>query len=226
MLFLLTLLGLGLRTVSSVLEPAGFAGVMYITPWVRFILEHSAEEPLPLISLQQAMAVLILGVSRPKSTPFLLLTLYSTMIISQVVTVASSVELHVAELWVSISEVSLTAAIIVTILMMPMRDPELGPGDVAPPFKTPTHHLRSPEDNLSLWQWMTVTWMFPLISVGRHRQLNDEDVWHLPYQFQHNHLHYLFRDIPGTVLMRLLQCNGLDLVITTCLGVFEQVSSV
>ncbi|KAK4236530.1 P-loop containing nucleoside triphosphate hydrolase protein [Achaetomium macrosporum] len=104
---------------------------------------------------------------------------------------------------------------------MPMRDPLLDGTGIGKPFTEPNYNVRSPEDIITLWQWMTVSWMAPLIKIGYKRQLHNEDVWFLAYEFQHSRLHELFREISGTVFVRLLKANGLDLLITTALGVFE-----
>jgi len=72
---------------------------------------------------------------------------------------------------------------------------------------------------------MTVSWMAPLISLGNSRQLNDNDVWFLGYEFQHRKLHDRFRELQGSVLRRLLEANGLDLLIISTLAVIEQVAS-
>ena len=63
--------------------------------------------------------------------------------------------------------------------------------------------------------------MAPLISVGNTRQLNDDDVWFLGYEFQHKKLHDRFRKLQGSVLARLLQANGLDLFIISILAIIE-----
>ncbi|KAF9636010.1 putative ABC transporter protein [Lasiodiplodia theobromae] len=93
--------------------------------------------------------------------------------------------------------------------------------DISKPSSSPTSELRSPEDNLTLWQFLSVSWMSPLIALGAKRQLHDEDVWFLPYDFQHNRLHILFRELKGSVVKRLLLANGLDLIITTTLAILE-----
>ncbi|KAI9666756.1 MAG: hypothetical protein M1831_001531 [Alyxoria varia] len=108
---------------------------------------------------------------------------------------------------------------------MPMRDPDLPKDDISPPFELATSALRSPEDNVSLWQFMTVSWMSPLISVGYKRQLNDEDVWKLSYQFQHSRLLENFREVQGSVVKRLMKANGLDLTIQTILGIIENLGN-
>ena len=111
------------------------------------------------------------------------------------------------------------------VLLMPMRDPDLSTDDISPPFEPATSALRSPEDNLNLWQFMTVSWMTPLISAGYKRQLNDDDVWKLSYQFQHSRLLDSFREVQGSVVKRLMKANGLDLTIQTILGIVENLGS-
>lgn len=114
---------------------------------------------------------------------------------------------------------------IATILNMPIRDPDLPNDQISPAFKAPDPRLRSPEDNLTLWQFMSVSWMGPLISLGTTRQLNDQDVWQLSYEFQHRRLHDTFRELPGSVLRRVLVANRIDLVIVSFLGLVELLAS-
>ena len=114
---------------------------------------------------------------------------------------------------------------IVLILSMPLRDPQLAQDDIGTPFEKPVSNLRSPEDNLTLWQFLSVSWMSPLMSVGFKRQLNSEDVWSLGFEFQHRLLHEKFRELGGSVIRRLLFANGVDLLILSTLGIIEAVSS-
>ncbi|KAF4548072.1 ABC transporter-like protein 8 [Elsinoe fawcettii] len=104
---------------------------------------------------------------------------------------------------------------------MPLRDPALSRKGISRPFTGATEDLRSPEDDMTLWQWMTVSWMSPLISTGNIRQLQPQDVWRLPYEFQHQHLHNAFRTLKGTVVRRLIRANWLDLVILSSLALVE-----
>ena len=114
---------------------------------------------------------------------------------------------------------------IVIMVCMPLRDPCLPKDDISPPFGRPTNRHRSPEDNLSLLQFMTVSWMSPLISLGSARQLNDEDIWSLAFEFQHGTLHECFRELKGSVVRRLITANGLDLIIVSSLAVLESLAS-
>jgi len=102
-----------------------------------------------------------------------------------------------------------------------MRDARWSTDEISKAFAQPTSSLRSPEDNISLWQWMSVSWMSPLVSIGVKRQMHENDVWLLPYEFHHGRLHLLFRELTGSVFIRLLKANGFDLIIITCLGFLE-----
>ncbi|RAL62089.1 hypothetical protein DID88_002575 [Monilinia fructigena] len=109
---------------------------------------------------------------------------------------------------------------------MPLRDPSLGSDRISSAFSAPSDSLRSPEDNLTLWQFMSVSWMSPLMSLGKSRQLNEDDVWRLSYQFQHRILHEKFRDTSGSVLKKLIDVTGIDLVILSFLGVYQSVARI
>ena len=117
--------------------------------------------------------------------------------------------------------VGAAAAAVMVILCMPCRDPSLPPINISGVGTTPSSSVRSPEDNLRLWQFLTVSWMAPLMSLGRHRQLHEEDVWFLAYEFQHRRLHEKFRRLRGSVLGRLLKANGIDVLIVATLAIVQ-----
>ena len=110
-------------------------------------------------------------------------------------------------------------------IKMPMREPGWSRLGISKPFSLPNNNLRSPEDNLTFWQWMTVSWVSPLLALARKRQLNDSDVWLLPYEFQHTFLHNAFRQLRGSVLRRLLRANWFDLAFLALLELLELVCS-
>jgi hypothetical protein len=108
---------------------------------------------------------------------------------------------------------------------MPLRDPCLLSKDISPVFGRPTAQLRTPEDNLTPWQYMSVSWMEPLIKKGVTRQIDDEDIWDLGWEFKHARLHEAFRTLPGSVTRRVFVANGMDLVRTTTLNVVRLCAS-
>lgn len=121
----------------------------------------------------------------------------------------------------TISSILIACIGVVVVVHTPLRDPRLSKAEISRPFTTPSGTFRSPEDNLTLFQWMTVSWLGPLIKTGNQRQLHDEDVWQLAYEFQHRHLHDAFRELKGTVVRRLLVANWIDLVLLTTLAIVE-----
>ncbi|QDS76977.1 hypothetical protein FKW77_005636 [Venturia effusa] len=112
---------------------------------------------------------------------------------------------------------------ILVILMMPLRDPSLPSSDIGKSGEKPTSQRRSPEDKLRLWEFLSVAWLNPMISVGKARQLHEEDVWALGFEFQHKRLHETFRQLKGSVMKRLLRANGIDVLIIVCTATVETI---
>ncbi|KAF3766151.1 P-loop containing nucleoside triphosphate hydrolase protein [Cryphonectria parasitica EP155] len=178
----------------------------------------------PLIP--HAVTCITLAAERPRSTPGLVLVVQGALFLIQLVMFSTIlyVTTRLGLVW-WILEMLVTVASVICILNMPLRDHHLGSIDICSPFQTPTSKLRSPEDSFTLWNWMSVGWMGPVVAAGCQRQLHAEDVWQLPLQFQHDRLHRLFRDVKGSVLMRTVKVNAPDLIITTFLGILESLCS-
>ncbi|KAK2061271.1 ABC transporter [Colletotrichum caudatum] len=198
-LFAVALAGLVQAFLSLLAPPHRVFSVLDLVPWV--------------------VAVLITAADRPVKTPKTLLFLHVTILACGVVSTAFSYRLHRSISTLVLADPIIALAGIIGILAMPMRDPSLGDEDVA--RKEPTDELRSPEDNLSLWSFMTVSWMEPMIARGCEKQLHSEDVWQLPFDFQHERLHVLFHELRGSMTAKLFLANGLDLIIQSSLGIME-----
>jgi hypothetical protein len=172
-----------------------------------------------------AAACIIIAIQRPETTTKSLLVLYSSIFGTQAIVLINGTSRLKAHDAPTILVIFTALTSVTIILRMPMRHPLLPSGQISPAFDPPTSQLRSPEDNFTLWQFMTVSWMAPLISLGNARQLNDEDVWSLSYEFQHRTLHDKFRSLQGSVLGRLLEANGIDLFIISILSILELTAS-
>ncbi|KAE9974569.1 hypothetical protein BLS_003081 [Venturia inaequalis] len=156
-------------------------------------------------------------IRRPISSPASLLLFYISALMVHLLLVVDA--RNVSE-WVA-----MVAAIgsILAILMMPLRDSSLPTSDISKVGEIPTSQQRSPEDNLRLWEFLSVSWMGPMISIGKSRQLNEEDVWALGFEFQHKKLHESFRQLKGSVVKRLLRANGIDVAIIICTASVETI---
>jgi ABC-type multidrug transport system fused ATPase/permease subunit len=169
------------------------------------------------------LAISLLLVQRPRTTPISVLIILCSSVLCQSVVMANHSQWSKIDMGLDITALTLSILAVCIILLMPLRDPSLPHASISKPFTEATASLRSPEDNLNLWQFMTISWMTPLIQTGYKRQLDDPDVWQLGYEFQHKGLHANFRRLKGTVMQRLLTANGIDLVIITALGILETI---
>lgn len=154
----------------------------------------------------------IIVLERPKTASFGLLLLFTSLFVAQVIVIAHTLTSLTTKNWpLALVPVAALAGIVV-VLNMPLRDPTMPKEDISPVFSTPTIKLRTPEDDLTPWQYMTVAWMAPLIREGYKRQLDDEDIWDLPWEFKHARLHNTFRKLPGSVTKRVFVANGMDVI--------------
>jgi hypothetical protein len=177
------------------------------------------------LTIAWAIATFLVCITRPTTTPKALLALYISILISKSIILFNGIPEITPDTIPSILVPFAALGAILIILNMPLRDPSLPSEEISPVFATPGCGLRSPEDNLTLWQYMSVSWMEPLIKLGNSKQLNDTDVWSLGYEFQHRLLHDRFRELKGTVLSRLIEANALDLIIITVLSIIELFAS-
>lgn len=166
-----------------------------------------------------------LAIVRPQTPPFGVLTILVAQGIIDIIRYNDLQQIGSPQTNTNLVAATIAVAIVAicTVLSMPLRDPNQPAIDISAPMSTPTSALRSPEDNITLWQFMSVSWMTPLIRMGYGRQLEDEDVWQLAYEFHHQRLHDSFRLLKGTVIQRLVRANIIDLIILTFLGVLELV---
>ncbi|KAF2168468.1 hypothetical protein M409DRAFT_53141 [Zasmidium cellare ATCC 36951] len=202
-LAVLSITGFTLQLAASILSGSASIAFIPVLPWL--------------------VAALEVGVYRPRTIPYAVLSITTFQVISQAILLENG-------FWTSTPRIlSICSAVtggltLVVLLLMPFRDPLLPSKDISKPFSPPSSVLRSPEESFSLWQFMTVAWMKPLMDLGSKRQLENEDVWSLPYDFQHRRLHDNFRELRGTVIRRLISANAIDLIFVVILGVTEQLA--
>ncbi|KAJ4169761.1 hypothetical protein NW754_005909 [Fusarium falciforme] len=207
-LMVISFLGLALAVSSAILNPRLPISFLDIAPWT--------------------VAMLITLFDRPTKTPRLLFVQYLLMMSATLVICAAhyinfkTINLNVFQ---SLRFI-LTLVAILIIGNMPLRNQSWGASDIGSSKRDPTNLLRSPEDNLTLFQFWTVTWVYPLAKICRKREISVEDVWQLPHDFQHFRLYMAFRELKGKLLPCLIEANGLDLFISTLLAIVERVSEV
>ncbi|OAA53700.1 ABC transporter, transmembrane domain, type 1 [Cordyceps fumosorosea ARSEF 2679] len=186
-------------------------------------------QPLPRFEIVPWIAVLVITMAeRPTSTPRLLLALYAAILLTS----ASIFSAHFLDhdlLYVEptqLARVVLAALAAACICAMPLRDPTWDVADIGSGKLPPSSLLRSPEDNLSLARFWTMSWVGPLAKLCKVREITVDDVWQLPFDFQHTRLYMAFREVKGQLLPCLIEANGLDLFISTTLAIVEKVLEV
>ncbi|KAE9409119.1 P-loop containing nucleoside triphosphate hydrolase protein [Gymnopus androsaceus JB14] len=80
----------------------------------------------------------------------------------------------------------------------------------------PTVALTCPEDNVTLWSWLTFTFVEPLFAVANKGTLNDTDVWSLSPYFKHKNLFNKYLEYRTT-------SNSLDLILDVVLELWTAV---
>ncbi|KAF4983586.1 hypothetical protein FZEAL_1036 [Fusarium zealandicum] len=208
LLMVISLTGLGLAAVSAIMNPHRTISFLEILPW--------------------AVATLITITDLPVKTPKLLFVQYLLMVITTLVICAIHY-INVRSNTLSLFQAGRLILAFLAILVignMPLRQPSWGASDIGSVHRDPSNHVRSPEDNLTLFQFWTMTWVYPLARIARSREITVQDVWQLPHEFQHYRLYMAFRTLKGKLLPCLIQANGLDLLIATSLAILERVSEV
>ncbi|CAK4031265.1 ABC transporter [Lecanosticta acicola] len=198
-----SIIAFGFQLAASILDEATATAYLPVLPWLVTILE--------------------VAVHRPRNIPYAVLSITVLQLIAEGILLENGYWPELSGLLSIFATVS-GALNVLVMLLMPFRDPVMPSKDISAPFTAPTSVLRSPEEALSLWQFLTVSWMKPLMDLGGARQLEYEDVWSLPYEFQHKRLHENFRELRGSVIRRLIRANGIDLIIITILGLLDQLA--
>ncbi|KAH6898211.1 P-loop containing nucleoside triphosphate hydrolase protein [Thelonectria olida] len=206
----------------------GFIALLGLASSFFSVFTHP-EDPLFVFStISWLTATLLTGVDRPRKTPKCLLFQYCLFLAAELTIYGGYFLEHNRNIpdHLRLLRTALAAMAILVIGNMPLRDPSWDSSLIANHPIAPTSDLRSPEDNLTLFRFLTMTWPYPLAKLARAREISVEDVWQLPFDFQHTSLYMAFRQLKGKLLPCLIEANGLDLFIATILSIVEKVSEV
>lgn len=165
--------------------------------------------------------MLLIALERPRTSPKIHLTFFLTAGTIEAAYIINRDAYAISNLFTF--QLAAAAALLgcMVSLTMPFRPPALPCVDISAVGQAPSSDFRSPEDNLRPWHFFTVSWMAPLMAVGKDRQLDEGDVWYLPFEFQHKRLHEKFRQLRGSVIGRLLRANGIDVLIISTISIVQ-----
>ncbi|KAF7553816.1 hypothetical protein G7046_g6991 [Stylonectria norvegica] len=201
-------LGLALSVVSIQQAPKVQGCALDVVPWLA--------------------ATLLTCLDRPRKAPKILLAIYLLMLLAGagIYAVRFLDDNPIIKDAYRVARIILIVLNILIIGNMPLRNPLWDSADIGNNKVVPTASLRSPEDNITLFQFWTVSWVYSLARMARKKDIADEDIWQLPFEFQHTRLYMAFRELKGNLLPCLIEANGLDLFLSTSLAVIEKVSEV
>ncbi|KAJ7742770.1 hypothetical protein B0H16DRAFT_1423196 [Mycena metata] len=76
-------------------------------------------------------------------------------------------------------------------------------------------HSVSPEDYTKLLGWLTFSWVYPLVKLGKVKTLNDNDIWRLSPTMQSRAVFLKFRGTmrSATLLRHLVASNSFDMIL-------------
>ncbi|KAF9258421.1 P-loop containing nucleoside triphosphate hydrolase protein [Marasmius fiardii PR-910] len=119
---------------------------------------------------------------------------------------------------------SLNLTAIVVCLGVVLWMPLAVPGEGVP--RNEIGKTISTEDYTTLWGWISFTWIYPLVSLGKSTTLNEWDVWNLSPTFQSRPL---FQKFVGTatesdtkkptLLRRIVKLSSVDLMLDASLAI-------
>uniref|UniRef100_A0A8H7XJS6 Multidrug resistance-associated ABC transporter n=1 Tax=Psilocybe cubensis TaxID=181762 RepID=A0A8H7XJS6_PSICU len=85
-------------------------------------------------------------------------------------------------------------------------------------------HTLTTEDYATLWQWVSFSWIYPLIRSGRYATLHEKDVWNISPTMQSRPLFAKFSALRQTSLFRRIwAANSLDIIIDLTLTIVSVV---
>ncbi|KKA23808.1 Multidrug resistance-associated protein/mitoxantrone resistance protein [Rasamsonia emersonii CBS 393.64] len=194
-LFVLSVVGCAAEIVQLLPPGLDFTAVTLLVSWVGIFPTY----PATITDKKQGVAALVIAVKRPRSCPTAMLAYFIAAFAVELTLVVNrpSAGFKLTAHYVAIGA---AAAACLTLLLMPLREPSLPSFNISAVGQRPSSDFRSPEDNLRLWQFLTVSWMAPLMNIGQKRTLQETDVWFLAFEFQHKRLHEKFRQLKGSVL--------------------------
>ncbi|KAF8594789.1 hypothetical protein BDV93DRAFT_501773 [Ceratobasidium sp. AG-I] len=159
---------------------------------------------------------------RPSCTPYYdLFTLYLSYFLAALVTLYEASTSSTGDIGFTcgrlarVFDVFITFMGLVAIVNMPLS--AIGQPEVAEDGLLP-----SLEDHCTLWQWMTFTWISPLISLGALRPLEEKDMWQLSKVMRSRVLMHKFLQVKrSSLLRRVLAANAMDLFLDASLTVIS-----
>lgn len=174
------------------------------------------------------LLLLTLAFNRPTSAPSSLLAFYACEIVAELAVVVPWTKVLAFQTICPILVATCGLTSIVVILIMPFHRPS-STSDHLVGLSSVDHAKGTPEDTVRLFQYFGVSWVWPLLTVGRGRQLEKEDVWPVRSEIRSSRLLAGFASLQqSTIFRKLLHANAFDccsVVAISCVQLILEFSS-
>jgi hypothetical protein len=168
--------------------------------------------PVVLDLLSWTLLLLLIAFKRPRYCPRSLLLFYLTAFATEAAKPNSWSSTTLNTLGITTYGTMISTVIsVVTVLSMQLRPVT----DLSELVKTygvaRSSKERNPEDSLRLWQFLTFSWVWPLLAIGKERQINQQDVWARAYELRNGYVAKT-RSTLGylPIVRKLLKENAVD----------------
>ncbi|KAJ7109921.1 P-loop containing nucleoside triphosphate hydrolase protein [Mycena epipterygia] len=213
------LIGLGL------LQCAG-----WLACFVYALISGKQASTALLISLAWGYTSLRLTVNLPITPPFLSVVFALIQFVVPLVDLTLDV-VHTGGRWTNILPLNVARIIAPAIFIwiagtLPLQRIEAA-RNIAGPKDIPSVTLSCPEDNVTMWEWATFSFVEPIFHLANKGTLNDNDVWTLSPYFKHKNLFNKCLEYRAkhrhSLLRFLLVSNSLDLILDIVLELWGAV---
>ncbi|WAQ92564.1 hypothetical protein PtA15_17A45 [Puccinia triticina] len=220
---------------AAALLPPSLAGFSYqIIQHPVLFDPHNAGAIIPmLVWLYSLIYLSIRTITRPV---YQLLLLWTSLAVAEAVKISLAIDADGAPskliiIWRAL-HILLILGLIYVAGSYPILD-VLPCQNVAKPGTAPSANDTCPEDTASLWQWLSFSFLDPLLQLSQQRALKEEDVWKLSPFFQHRILfaryvrlikeEYPSADRKISLIWILVRSNSLDLMISLLVDLWSAV---
>ncbi|KAM0755443.1 P-loop containing nucleoside triphosphate hydrolase protein [Meredithblackwellia eburnea MCA 4105] len=161
-----------------------------------------------------AFCALIPIVRPPKTAPWKLFIVYLATVVSELATVLLAI--------VAGGRPALEKPRLIPITQLFISLSLAGVSTTYPFQHIAKRQKAGPEDYLQVWEWMTFSWMQPVINKGRKARLEESDVWNLSPFLRSEVLYRRFLELKERSLaVNLLVANSLDLTLFLGLSIIS-----
>jgi ABC-type multidrug transport system fused ATPase/permease subunit len=191
----------------------GVLAILGCAMQVALAVEASRLRPSVTLSLLSwILLLLFITLKRPRYCPWSLLLFYLSALVTEAAKPNSWPSTTLNTLGVTTYGTIFSAIISIVIVLCMQLRPVAYPSEIIRTYgSAPSSKERSPEDSLRLWQFLTFSWAWPLLAIGKERPIDPQDVWARVYELRNEYVAKTRSSLGDLPLVRkVLKENAVD----------------